>query len=316
MITVITFNPSIDRLYKLDQLEVGSVQRANFVNPTAGGKGLNVSKVLKKLGEDINCIGFLGGFNGDYIKSELDKLGIESKFTPINGETRICLNIIDKQGVSTEILESGPQIDQLEIEDFEKNLDEILENTTVLVASGSLAKGLPKDYYLRIGNICREKNIRFILDASGDSLKLALDSKPYLIKPNTDELEALTNIKINNVDDAIIAARRLLAEGVENVCVSMGKDGMILLNENELYVAKIPKIDVINTVGSGDSCIAGFALGTLKGYDFETTLKLSNACGMSNAMHLATGDVDLEHIDKFINEIKVESYICKNETQI
>lgn len=316
MITVITFNPSIDRLYKVDKFEVGSVQRANFVNPTAGGKGLNVSKVLKKLGEDINCIGFLGGFNGEYIKSELNKLGIESKFTSINGETRICLNIIDENGLSTELLESGPEIREEEIYEFEKNLEKILDNTSVLVASGSLSKGLPKEYYLKIGKICNERNIKFILDSSGDSLKMALESNPYLIKPNTDELEMLTNMKINNLDDVIKAANKLLLTGVENVCVSMGRDGMILLNENKLYIVEIPKIDVINTVGSGDSCIAGIALGTLKGYDFEDTLKLANACGMSNAMHLSTGDIDLEHIKNLINKIKVESYICKKETQI
>ncbi|MGL5753176.1 MAG: 1-phosphofructokinase family hexose kinase, partial [Paraclostridium sp.] len=162
----------------------------------------------------------------------------------------------------------------------------------------------------------KEKNVKFILDSSGDSLKLALDSKPYLIKPNTHELEALTKIRVTNIDDAIIAARKLLSTGAKNVCVSMGKDGMILLNENELYIVQIPKIDVINTVGSGDSCIAGFAYGLLKGYDFEKTLKLANACGMSNAMHLATGDINLDHIDKLVKEIKVESYICKKETQI
>lgn len=316
MITVITFNPSIDRLYKVDRFEVGSVQRASFVNPTAGGKGLNVSKVLNKLGEDINCIGFLGGFNGEYIKSELNKIGIESKFTQISGESRICLNIINEKGISTEILEGGPQINEEEINRFENDLEKVLDNTKVLVASGSLPKGLPTDYYLKIGSICKEKNIKFILDSSGDSLKLALSSKPYLIKPNTDELEVLTGIKISNVDDAIIAAKNLLSTGVENVCVSMGKDGMILLNENELYIVEIPKIDVINTVGSGDSCIAGLSVGILKGYSFENTLKLANACGMSNAMHLDTGDINLQHIEELISKIKVESYICKKETQI
>lgn len=310
MITVITFNPSIDRLYKLDKFEIGSVQRANFVNPTAGGKGLNVAKVLKKLGEDVNCIGFLGGFNGKYIKSELDKIGIKNNFTQIKEESRICLNIIDSNNKSTEILESGPNITKEEIDEFENYLSEVLEKTEILVASGSLAKGLPKDYYLRIGNLCRQKNIKFILDSSGESLKLGINSKPYLIKPNIDELENLSKVKIKNVDDIINISRSILLTGVENVCVSMGKDGMVLVNKDFVYKVEIPNIKIVNTVGSGDSSIAGFSLGTLKGYDLKDTLKISNACGMSNAMHISTGDVNLEDINKFIDEIKVYEYVC------
>ena len=134
MISVITFNPSIDRLYKLDKFKIGSVQRAEFVNPTAGGKGLNVAKVLRKLGEDVNCIGFLGGFNGEYIKSQLKEIGIENKFTNIKEETRICLNIIDSNNLSTEVLEKGPNISQEEMHRFEEDLECVLKDTNVLVA--------------------------------------------------------------------------------------------------------------------------------------------------------------------------------------
>ncbi len=167
---------------------------------------------------------------------------------------------------------------------------------------------MPKDYYLKIGNLCKQHDIKFILDSSGDSLKIALNSNPYFIKPNIDELQDLTNIKVNNINEAILAGKQLLLTGVENVCISMGKDGMILLNKDNVYIVKIPKIEVVNTVGSGDSCIAGLALGILKGYNFEDTLKLANACGISNAMHLNTGNISLNHINKFIDEIEVEIY--------
>lgn len=312
MITVITFNPSIDRLYKLERFEIGSVQRANLVNPTAGGKGLNVAKVLKKLGEDINCIGFLGGFNGEYIKSQLKSIGIENKFTDIKEETRICLNIIDSNNISTEILEKGPNVSEEEIVKFENDLEEILKDTEVLVASGSLSRGLPVDYYLKIGNICNQKNIKFILDTSGESLKLGIKSSPYLIKPNMDELEFLSGIKIKTIDDIINISKKILLTGVKNVCVSMGKDGMILVNKDFVYKVEIPKIDVVNTVGSGDSSIAGFALGIARKYDLKETLKLANACGMSNVMHISTGDINLEDIEKFIDQINVYEHNCKN----
>lgn len=311
MITVITFNPSIDRLYKLEKFEIGSVQRANFINPTAGGKGLNVAKVLKKLGEDINCIGFLGGFNGEYVKSQLKNIGIENKFTDIKEETRVCLNIIDSNNISTEVLEKGPNVSEEEIQRFENDLEEVLKNTDVLVASGSLASGLPIDYYFKIGKLCNQRNIKFILDSSGESLKLGIKSKPYLIKPNMDELEILSGVKVKSVDDVINVSKSILSAGVENVCISMGKDGMVLVNKDFAYKVEIPKIDVVNTVGSGDSSIAGFALGIAKKYGLKESLKLANACGMSNAMNISTGDINLEDIDKFIEEIKVYEYICK-----
>jgi len=311
MITVITFNPSIDRLYKLEKFEIGSVQRANFVNPTAGGKGLNVAKVLKKLGEDINCIGFLGGFNGEYVKSQLKNIDIENKFTDIKEETRVCLNIIDSNNISTEVLEKGPNVSEEEIQRFENDLEEVLKNTDVLVASGSLARGLPIDYYFKIGKLCNQRNIKFILDSSGESLKLGIKSKPYLIKPNMDELEILSGVKVKSVDDVINVSKSILSAGVENVCISMGKDGMALVNKDFVYKVEIPKIDVVNTVGSGDSSIAGFALGIAKKYGLKESLKLANACGMSNAMNISTGDINLEDIDKLIEEIKVYEYICK-----
>lgn len=308
MLTIITFNPSIDRLYKLDTFGVGSVQRANFVNPTAGGKGLNVAKVVKKLGETPTCLGFLGGFNGDYIESEIEKIGLKNEFTKIDGETRICLNIIDKNGVSTEVLEKGPIVNEENIKLFEDKLEVVLKNTNVLVASGSLLSGLPKEYYSKVSKLCNERGIKFILDTSGQSLELALDSNIYLIKPNQDELEYLTKLKINSKKDAINAARNLIDRGIENVCVSMGKDGMILLNKDSIYEVEIPKIDALNPIGSGDSSIAGFAYGIIKNYDLEECLKLANACGMSNALYMETGNIELDDIKNFRSSIKINKY--------
>lgn len=308
MLTIITFNPSIDRLYKLDTFEIGSVQRANFVNPTAGGKGLNVAKVVKKLGEIPTCLGFLGGFNGNYIESEIEKIGLKNEFTKIDGETRICLNIIDKNGVSTEVLEKGPTVNEKDIKIFEDKLEEVLKDTKVLVASGSLLDGLPKEYYSKIGKLCNDKGIKFILDTSGQSLELAIDYNIYLVKPNQYELEYLTKSKINSKEDAINAARNLIDRGIENVCVSMGKDGMILLNKDSVYEVEIPKIDALNPVGSGDSSIAGFAYGVIKNYDLEECLKLANACGMSNALYMETGNIELDDIKNFKSYIKINKY--------
>ena len=309
MITILTFNPSIDRMYRVSDLNIGQIQRVKTANATAGGKGLNVTKVCKILGEDPLAMGFLGGFNGEYIKDELEKLEIRSKFTPINQETRNCLNIIDDSLNSTELLEKGPVLEFDDLRNFEKDLESVLEDTQILVASGSYCQNMPIDYYKRIGHICKKNNIKFILDTSGESLKVALESNPYLIKPNADEIKQLLNINIEAKDELIDAARKLLNMGAKNVCVSLGKDGMIYLNENELYEVKVPKIKAVNTVGSGDSTIAGFSVGILRGYDTVELLKLANACGMSNALNIETGFINLSDINKFMKEITVNKLI-------
>lgn len=305
MITTLTFNPSIDRTYTVSDINIGQVQRVISVNSTAGGKGLNVTKVCKILGEDPLAMGFIGGFNGEYIKNELEKLEIKSKFTPISQETRNCLNIIDGNLTSTEFLEKGPTVQENDLMRFEKDLDDILENTKILVASGSYCQNMPIDYYRLIGEKCKKNNIKFILDTSGESLKVALDSNPYLIKPNIDEIKQLLNVDIDSKDELIAAAKTLLNMGAQNVCISLGKDGMIYLNENELYEVKVPKIEAISAVGSGDSTIAGFSVGILRGYNTTELLKLANACGISNALNVQTGFVELDKVEEFYEQVVV-----------
>lgn len=305
MITTITFNPSIDRMYRVNSINIGEVQRVVSTNATAGGKGLNVTKVCKILGEDPLAMGFIGGFNGAFIKDELIKLDIKNKFTEIKQETRNCLNIIEDNKVSTEFLEKGPIIEKSDLEKFENDIKEVIKDTKILIASGSYCQNIPLDYYEKIGHICRENNIKFILDTSGEPLKVALKSKPYLIKPNTDEIRQILGTNVESRDEVISSGKKLLEMGAQNVCISLGKDGMIYLNEDGVYEAKVPKIEAVNTVGSGDSTIAGFGVGILRGYEVEDLLKLSNACGISNALNIETGFVTLEEVEKYQDLVKV-----------
>lgn len=305
MITTITFNPSIDRMYKVNSMNIGEVQRVVSANATAGGKGINVTKVCKILQEEPLAMGFLGGYNGEFIKEELRKLDIKTKFTKVKQETRNCLNIITDDKVSTEFLEKGPIIENSDLYKFENDIKEVIKDTKILVASGSYCQNMPLNYYEKIGNVCRENNVKFILDTSGEPLKVALKSKPYLIKPNTDEIKQLLDIDIESRDEVICAGKKLIEMGAENVCISLGKDGMIYLNESEIYEVKVPKIEAVNTVGSGDSTIAGFSVGILRGYEVEELLKLSNACGISNALNIETGFVNLEEVEKYKDLVKV-----------
>lgn len=305
MITIVTFNPSIDNLYKVESIELGKVQRVLSSNRTAGGKGINVAKVCKILNEDPCVLGFVGGFNGEFIKAELKKLKIEENFTKIDKETRNCLNIIDKEKISTEFLEKGPEIKNIEYNKFFEDLEIALKNTKILIATGSCCLNMPEDCYEKIGNMCRGNDIKFILDSSGEPLKKALKSKPFLIKPNIDEIEQILGEKMNSELDIILAGKTLKCSGAENVCISLGKDGMIFINDSGVYRVRIPKVNAENPVGSGDSTVAGFAVGVLRNYGIYELLSFSNACGISNALNLETGFVKKEEVEKYKNLVEV-----------
>lgn len=309
MITVITLNPSIDRSYVLDDFVTGKVQRAKSVIATAGGKGLNISRVANCLGGKVCCLGFLGGLNGSFIKKEIEANGLINRFTPIQGTTRICMNFRDRNGTSTEVLESGPEIMPEEIKQFEQELGNVLHNTKILVASGSLPKGLPKDYYGKIAKICREQNMKFILDSSGESLRLATKDRPYLIKPNEEELEYITGIPVKTAEDIFFASGKALEMGAENVCVSLGKRGMMLNGSLGRFLVHIPTVEAINTVGCGDSLVAGLAYALHEDCNILEMLKFANGCGISNALHMGVGQIDLLQVDAFAKQVTVIPYV-------
>lgn len=308
MITVLTMNPSIDRSYVLDDFVIGKVQRAKSVIATAGGKGLNVARVAHCFGAKVCCLGFLGGFTGEFIKKKIAVEGLINHFTPIQGTTRICMNFRDHSGVSTEVLESGPEIIPEEIDQFEQELHRVLKDTKILVASGSLAQGLRKDYYGRIAKICAEHNIKFILDSSGESLRSAIKDRPYLIKPNEEELEYLTGISVKTDEDAFLASSRVLEMGAENVCVSMGKRGMMLNGSLGRFIISIPTVEAVNTVGCGDSLVAGLAYALHENYNILEMLKFANGCGISNALQKGVGQIEPMQVEMFAEKVTVIPY--------
>ncbi len=309
MITVLTMNPSIDRSYVLDDLATGKVQRAKSVIATAGGKGLNVSRVANSLGGKVCCLGFMGGFTGEFLKKEIEAEGMIDRFTPIHGTTRICMNFRDRNGTSTEVLENGPEIMPEEISQFERELHNVLKDTKILVASGSLAQGLPNDYYGKIAEICIEHNIKFILDSSGENLRLAIKDKPFLIKPNEEELQYITGISIKTDEDVFLASSKVLEMGAENVCVSLGKRGMMLNGSLGRFIVNIPTVEAVNTVGCGDSLVAGLAYALHEDYNIIEMLQFANGCGISNALHKGVGQIDPIQVDTFAKQVTVIPYV-------
>lgn len=308
MILTITLNPSVDITYQLDTFHLDTVNRVEKVQKTAGGKGLNVTRVLKQVGEDVVATGFIGGEIGSYVKKQLTRNDIKNSFVEIGNETRNCIAVLH-DGQQTEILEQGPTIQEHEALNFIEHLEIILNNVEVVVISGSLPKGLASNYYVEIVELCKQCDVAVVLDCSGEALKKVLESqqKPTVIKPNTEELSQLIG---KNITDDIQELKSVLSgqlfQGIEWIVVSLGAKGAFAKHNDKFYRVKIPKINVVNPVGSGDSTVAGIAASLAHALPDVGLLKNANVLGMLNAQEEQTGYVNLEHSEVLYSQIEVE----------
>lgn len=306
MILTITANPTVDRVYFVDNFRMGEVHRPERMVCSAGGKGLNVARVAHILGEKTIAMGFVGGFNGEYIKSELQKAGIETDFTQAQGETRICINISDKQGLSGEILEKGPVVTKKQTEDFLSSFEKQVGNSNIICASGSLPQGVESNFYCEIIRIAKAHKKRAIIDASGSVLEDVIKAQPYMIKPNRYELSLLMNKEIQSDEDVREALIFLRDSKVELPLITLGKDGAMAYIDGEFYKFSSPDVKVKNTVGSGDSTVSGIATGLRRGMNAVDSIKLGMAAGTANTQFEETGMVSCELVEKYYKEVTVE----------
>lgn len=306
MILTITANPTVDRVYFVDNFEMGEVHRPERMVYSAGGKGLNVARVAHIIGENATTMGFVGGFNGEYIKSELQKIGIETAFTQVDEETRVCVNISDKKGLSGEILEKGPAVTQKQVEEFLAEFEKRVKDCDIICASGSLPQGVDSSFYREIIRISKENNKRAIVDASGKVLEDVIEAKPFMIKPNRYELSLLMKKEIESVDDVKTALLFLDEKGIELPLITLGKDGAMAYIDGEFYKFNSPDVKVKNTVGSGDSTVAGIATGLRRGMTTIDSIKLGMAAGTANTQFEETGMVSQELVEKYYKEVTVE----------
>lgn len=281
MIYTVTFNPAIDYVVGLNELNLGEVNRTDSERMFFGGKGINVSIVLAELGIHSTALGFTAGFTGKAIEDGLSEMGIDTDFVRLsNGNSRINVKI--NSGVETEINGQGPNIDNIALDKLFQKLDKIQDGDT-LVLAGSIPKTLPSYIYEIIMSKLSDKKIKVIVDASGDLLLNVLKYRPYLIKPNSHELSELFNVEFTSDNDIIKYAKKLKEMGAENVLVSMAENGALLLDsEGNIHKFGVCKGTVINSVGAGDSMLAGFIAGSANG-DLEYGLKLGTACGGATA---------------------------------
>ena len=290
MVYTVTFNPAVDYIVHTKQLIAGATNRSDSEEIYFGGKGINVSIVLSELGVKSKALGFVAGFTGEAIENGVAEKGIDADFVHLNeGFSRINVKI--KSGEETELNGQGPKITDEAIRELYAKLDEIQDGDT-LVLAGSIPSSLPADIYERILERLSGKKIRAVVDATKDLLLNVLKYRPFLIKPNNFELGEIFGVEMKSTEDIVKYAGKLKEMGAQNVLVSMAGDGAVLLDENgKTHVCGVCRGTVKNSVGAGDSMVAGFVAGCEKG-DYEYALKLGTASGGATAFSEGLAEKD------------------------
>lgn len=303
MLYTITFNPAVDLVMNTDSIQLGELNRVKRDEYVAGGKGINMSVLLKRLGHDNIATGFLGGFSGDYIQKSLSEEGVQPDFVEIDAITRINVKI--KADQETEINANGPEINEADIESlFAYFNDKLTKDDTVFLA-GNAAPGMTSEHYVKVAELCANKKARFVLDSNKVLLTACLVHKPFLIKPNAQELSEIFDVEVKTTQDVIQYAKQLQEKGARNVIVSLGGDGAILLTETgEVYQSSVPKGEVINSVGAGDSMVAGFMAKFIESRNYSDSLKQGAACGSATAFSVGIADKGL--VEQLITDIEVK----------
>lgn len=291
MIYTITFNPALDYISQVENFEIGKINRTQTEKILPGGKGLNVSTVLRNLGIESTALGFIAGFTGEELKRDIEQRGIKTDFINVEkGLTRINVKISSKE--ETALNGNGPEITDEDIEQLFEKINNIKNEDTVILA-GNIPKCINNNIYEIICKKLEQNKVRFIVDATKELLMNVLKYKPFLIKPNKEELEETFKEKIETKEEIIEHAKKLQKMGAQNVLISLGEEGAILVtSENKEYFINAPKGKVLNTVGAGDSMVAGFVAGYEKSGDYEYAFKMGIATGSASAfsMDLATAE--------------------------
>ena len=307
MILTTTLNASVDKSYRLSQpIEPGSVMRVAESHQNAGGKGLNAARAVQALGGQVMACGFIGGNNGKTISDILDMQRVPHSFTKVSQESRCCINVVDSQGCTTELLEPGPVISPREQECFLANFQKLLPSVSYLTLNGSLPQGLGKDFYASLIELARQNQVPCLLDASGEALQLALAASPYAIKPNTDEIAQLIGRKPETLEEVVQAAIRLRQDHhIHKVIVSLGRDGAIMASKRGVYRGRAASIQAVNPVGSGDTLIGAFALAQERQMADEQALAFAMAAASANCLSRQVGSFQLEASEELLKTTKV-----------
>jgi 1-phosphofructokinase family hexose kinase len=311
MIICVSPNPAIDRRLRLGRLNAGAVNRASSVCPMPGGKAAHVAMAAAALGERVMWIGFLGGATGEDCERGLVGLGIPVAVVKTAAETRMNMEIVEADGTVTEILEPGGTVTERDVERMLSLCRDIFNEyrgAAQVALSGSLPPGAPADFYAQLVRLAHAHGCRTLLDTSGEPLRAALKESPDLVKPNREEAEALTGIRLDGVGSASEAARLLFDAGARGVAISLGAEGMFWQESGEAapLVARPPRVEARSAVGCGDASLAGFAVAQRRGLAGREFVRFAAACGTANCLADAPGMIDRQAVERLLPQASVE----------
>lgn len=306
MIITVTLNPAVDKTVYIDKFKYGEVNKVEKSIIDPGGKGINVSKVLINLESPMISMGFLGGSNGEVVKAGLKELGIEGMFTSVQANTRLNIKIIDGlTGDTTDINDKGDEISEKELEVFLDDFKRKIQKGDFVVLSGSSPRGIPVDIYRTLSDYATQAGAKVILDTSGELLKEALKSKLFIIKPNVEELEEVLGLTLDSEKKIIKECTKLINDGIEYICLSMGAQGAMFIGTEFILKAKIPSVTVKSTVGAGDSLLGGLVSYLDKGHTIEESFKGGVAASVVAVTKEGTKAPSLSEINMMIDKIQV-----------
>lgn len=311
MIYTLTCNPSLDYMTNVPDFQLGKTNRTISESIRAGGKGINVSVMLKNLGHDSTCLGFLAGFTGKEIAKQVEEMGLCGDFIEIpQGMSRVNVKLSSTNSIKsqnlceTEINGMGPKIDEASLGKL-KNTIKKIKDKDILILSGSVPKSLADTLYQNIMKQLSEKDVKILVDATGQLLLHTLPLAPFLVKPNKQELEDLFQEPIHNMEELIYYAKKIQSAGAKNVLVSLGGDGAFLLTENgKRYCAKAPKGELVNAVGAGDSMVAGFLSGYLEKGNYEFAFQMGVAAGSASAF--SKGFANRQAVEALMPQVQIQ----------
>lgn len=301
MIYTCTLNPSVDYVVHVKDFHLGEINRMSFDGKYPGGKGINVSRVLKRAGVESEALGFIGGFTGSFVEGILKDEDIPTNFIKVNGDSRI--NIKLKTETETEINGLGPEITDDQFGQLVKQV-ESLQNGDILVLAGSIPSSLPSNLYTKLSNLAKKQGAKVVVDVSGKVLLDIVEQGPFFIKPNHHELGELFDVTIETPEEAIPYGQKLLELGAENVAISMAGKGALLITKDAIYQASVPKGTVKNSVGAGDSLVAGFLAAFIQKGDIVEAFRTGVASGSATAFSLEL--CTYEDVQRLIPEVEIK----------
>lgn len=311
-VITITLNPALDKTVTIEKLNKGGLNRVNDLRIDAGGKGINVAKVLSRFGVEVLATGLIAGSQGQTLLSLLEEEKIHAQFLRIPGDTRTNLKVVEEvSNITTEINEPGFTVRAGELEQFTNKLSGLLEDASFLVLSGSLPGGVDENIYSEFIKLARSKGVKTVLDADGAALQEGIKAGPYAVKPNIHELEKLVGRKLPDDGEIVKAAQELQQQGVEIVAVSMGADGALLMDRKEVLRIKTFDITPMSTVAAGDSMVAALVYSLQKEFSLEQTAKWISAAGTITASKPGTQVCSFEEVRQSIGLVRVKAIEIK-----